>query len=202
MAVAGEPAQVAGAEIACLVERVAVVLWMQVARQHLRAASADLTVDEDDVGDAWPSVGVGGAIYVVQGSDRGHRDLCRPVHAAHRGLVQVLRSAPDQRRRHRCAAADEHLQVGQAGPGALRSGQQTVQKRCRARHVGASVFEHQPHRHVSIPPLHQHRLRTEQQGAFERVDRSADVCDRGRDQKRVTGVDAPVVADLLDQRPQ
>ena len=51
----------------------------------------------------------------------------------------------------------------------------------------------------AIPALHQHRRGAQQQRAFERIDRSADMRDRRRDQKPVAIGDQPVLADLADQ---
>ena len=58
---------------------------------------------------------------------------------------------------------------------------------------------HQRDRLVRVPTFHQHRGRAQQQRAFERVDGSADVGDRRRDQKLVAGLDQPVIAELADQ---
>ena len=64
--VVGEPAQVAGAEIAGLVEGPGAILGVQVPAEHLRPAGADLAVDDDDLGDSGAAVGVGGPLRVVQ----------------------------------------------------------------------------------------------------------------------------------------
>ena len=139
-------------------------------------------------------------VDVVERTDRRHRHLGRSVHPGHRGLLEIVCCPADQRRRHRRAAADEHLQIRQPGARSLGGGQQTVEKRCGTRHVGAAFRQHQRHRGVRVPALHQHRGGAEQQRAFERVDRSADVRDRRRHEERVAVGHQPVLADLADQR--
>ena len=61
-----DTAQVAGAEIAGLVEGPGAILGVQVPAEHLRPAGADLAVDDDDLGDSGATVGVGGPLRVVQ----------------------------------------------------------------------------------------------------------------------------------------
>ena len=60
---------------------------------------------------------------------------------------------------HRCAAADEHLEIGQPGVGPLGGGEQAVEKRGGPGHVGAALGEHQRDGGVGVPALHQHRRR-------------------------------------------
>lgn len=59
---------------------------------------------------------------------------------------------------------------------------------------------HQRHRPRRVPPVHQHRRGAQQQRAFKRVDRAADMGERRRHQECVAGIDRPVVTDLADQR--
>ena len=131
------------------------------------------------------AVGVGRVIDVVQRTHGRDRHLGRPVHPRHRRLLEIACRPADQRRRHRCAAADEHLEVRQPGVRPLGGAEQSVEKRRGPRHVRAAFRQHQRHRLVGVPALHQHRRGAQQQRAFERVDRSADVRDRRRDEERV-----------------
>ena len=60
--------------------------------------------------------------------------------------------------------------------------------------------DHDRHRLVRVPAVHQHGGGAQEKRAFERVDGSADVGDRRRHQEPVAGVDQPVIAKLADQR--
>ncbi len=121
-----------------------------------------------------------------QCADRGHRHFRRAVHPGDHGSLEILCGPADQRRRHRRAAADEHLQIGQPGAGASRrrsaSRRETGWRRpcgCSARRSSATTAV------VRIPAVHQNRRRAQQQRAFERIDGAADVCDRRRHQEHV-----------------
>ncbi len=194
-------AQIARAEVAVGINGIAVVLRVQIADQHLWTAGPDLAVDEPDVGDARPAVGVGGMVGVARsgGPHRGDRHLGGPVDPGHDGFVEIVSGTADQRRRYRCATADEHLQIGQVGAGPLGGGQQTRQERRRAGHVGAALCGHQPHGRSGIPLLHQHRGGAQQQRTLEGVDGTADVRDGGGHQEPVGRLDVPVVAELTDE---
>ncbi len=84
----------------------------------------------------------------------------------------------DQRRRHACPAADEHLEVGQPGARDLRRGKDLLEKRGGARHVSATLGRHQFDRRRGIPGLHQDGGGAGEKRTLERVDGTADVRDR------------------------
>ena len=63
-------AEITGPEVTLVIEGRGLVFGMQVADQHLRAARADLAVDQLDVGDAGPAVGVRRMFGVVAASRR------------------------------------------------------------------------------------------------------------------------------------
>ena len=63
-------AEVAGAEVAVVIEGFGLVFGMQIADQHLRSARSDLAVDQLDVGDPGASVGVRRVLGVVSATRR------------------------------------------------------------------------------------------------------------------------------------
>src|SRR6185503_9891915 len=52
---------------------------------------------------------------------------------------------------------------------------------------------------LGIPAIEQYRRRTEQKRTLEGVDRTSDMTDRRRDEKRVAPLDQPMPAQLADQ---
>ena len=136
---------------------------------------------------------------VAQCADRGHRHFRRSVDAADCGSLEIPSRRADQRWRHRCAAADENLEIRQPRAGLFGGGQQADKKRSGSGHVCAALGGHQRDGGIRVPTFHQNRRRAQQQGAFEGIDGSADVCDRRRDQENVAVINQPVVAELRNE---
>ena len=135
-------------------------------------------------------------------TDGRDRHLGGSVHPRHRRLLEIACRPADQRRRHRGAAADEHLEVGQPGVRALGRGRAVPSRNGVAPAMWVQrVREHQrrPRRRrpsaPSAPPWCPAAAGIRRRRSIRRCARSA------TGTRNVSpSVDQPVLADLTDQR--
>ncbi|MNS93797.1 hypothetical protein D3C72_1279910 [compost metagenome] len=199
------PAQVARTVEAPGVKGVRLVLGMEIARHHLRAASADLPVlCDDDVRIAWSTVRLGRKVKFVPpwGPDSRDRHLGRTIDPGDRRLIEPCRRFADKGGRHRGAATYEDLEVGQAIVRGARRRQHLIKEGRRAGHVGALAKPRQAHRFNRVPTIHQDRRGAQKDRRLEGVERAPYMAYRRGHEKDVARRNAPMLADLSRQGVQ
>src|SRR6266568_1485972 len=197
IAVPDHPPEVAGSKEIVFRELANLVLGLEIANEHAGRANHDISFGawREHLAGLVDDAELRGDLTVrylplprfSARSDTGanERDLGRSIGAGHHRILELMRCIGDERDWNARPAADEAAEGGEMASGSSRAFQQTAKER------GCTGAERQPlaidqrGRSTRIPRLHQMGGRSSKPRKLERIDRSADMPDRRRNQETV-----------------